>query len=269
MTSDNTSCTSTSPVSSNTKWTFGWKRKIGETVSKQKSKAFENDAKEEGDIEVESGEIDWISLMPKRKVISIEDAVVKSNRLKKEGATLAENERFWEAIKKWDEALTFTPDDETLHEMKSQSYLALCEVFPAVHSAEHAIRLKPTWWVGQQSLGRGYLGLGEVQMAITCFTKAIHLDPSQIELWEEDLKWACSLWEKKLQAEKELSNVKEQSDKAKIKEIEEHKEESEGLQIEKYQKPDTEHLLDTADTTEANDHRTIESPPENYVKMKF
>ena len=73
---------------------FSWKRKIGENISKDKSKSFETNSKDEKDNSLESGEVDWISLAPKRKFISLEDAIAKSRRLKQEGSTLAEAERF-------------------------------------------------------------------------------------------------------------------------------------------------------------------------------
>ena len=41
-------------------------------------------------------------------------------RLQGEGALLAENGRYWEAIKYWDEALQLAPDSAVLHEMKAQ-----------------------------------------------------------------------------------------------------------------------------------------------------
>ena len=50
----------------------------------------------------------------------LEDSRTKSKRLQEEGVLLAENERYWEAIKYWDEALQLTPDSAILHEMKSQ-----------------------------------------------------------------------------------------------------------------------------------------------------
>lgn len=41
-------------------------------------------------------------------------------RLQDEGALLAENERYWEAIKYWNEALQLTPESAILQEMKAQ-----------------------------------------------------------------------------------------------------------------------------------------------------
>ena len=76
--------------------TFGWKRKAGEGVVRKASVAFEESAKdEELDNEVTRGEVDWLTLAPKKRLISLEDAKAKSRRLRDEGGTLAEAER-WE-----------------------------------------------------------------------------------------------------------------------------------------------------------------------------
>lgn len=58
------------------------------------SVAFEESAKdEELDNEVTRGEVDWLTLAPKKRLISLEDAKAKSQRLRDEGGTLAEAER--------------------------------------------------------------------------------------------------------------------------------------------------------------------------------
>lgn len=40
----------------------------------------------------------------------------------------------------------------------------LQEVFPAVEAAEIALKLRPLWWEGWQTLGRAQLNLGEVDL---------------------------------------------------------------------------------------------------------
>lgn len=40
----------------------------------------------------------------------------------------------------------------------------LQEVFPAVEAAEMAVKLRPLWWEGWQTLGRAQLNLGEVDL---------------------------------------------------------------------------------------------------------
>ncbi|WAR24747.1 TTC33-like protein, partial [Mya arenaria] len=129
---------------------FGWKRKVGANVSKSVSTAFEKESKPDTDPEIEEGDVDWLTLFPtkKRHVIRLEDGIGKANRLVQEGSALME----------------------------------LCEVFPAVQSAQKVIKLAPTWWIGHQTLGRAFLGMGEVRK----------------ELREDDLLWAVSLlWKRK------------------------------------------------------------------------
>ncbi|XP_029639832.1 tetratricopeptide repeat protein 33 [Octopus sinensis] len=191
---------------------FGWKRKIGEKVSRSVSTVFQPDETDEDNFD---DEVDWLTLAPKRSLI-LEDAVIKSARLKEEGTTLCEAERYWEAIKIWSEAIQLTPYDARLHEMKAQALLILHEVFPAVQFAEKATRLQPNWWSAFQTLGRALLGLGEVHLAVRAFSKAVHLNPCVQELWEDDLKWACTLLDQKEHITTELekntntnSNVRE------------------------------------------------------------
>ncbi|CAE1277561.1 Tetratricopeptide repeat protein 33 [Acanthosepion pharaonis] len=185
---------------------FGWKRKIGEKISRTASAAFQADAEEDED-EIDDGQIDWLTLAPKRKFGGgnlLEDTVCKSDRLRQEGNTLCEAERYWEAIKKWDEAIQLTPSNEVLYELKAQVLLILQEVFPAVQFAEKATKLKPNWWSAYQTLGRALLGLGEVKLAVRAFSKAVHLNPTVQELWKEDLQWACTLLEQKKHITAEL-----------------------------------------------------------------
>ena len=78
---------------------FGWKRKLGEKVSRSASAAFEDDALDEDEVDAATlgeGEIDWLSLQQtakRSKVIPLEDSLAKAARLKNEGAVLAEEER--------------------------------------------------------------------------------------------------------------------------------------------------------------------------------
>lgn len=177
---------------------FGWKKKTGENVAKDGEggkrdlKAFTEDEDEEKPAD-NKDEFDWLLAHHRRKVMRLEDAKSKAERLKQEGCTLAENERYWESIKRWEEAITLTPHDETLHEMMAQSYTQVGEVYPAVVSARTAVRCNALWWVSHQTLGRAHLGLGEVDMAIKSFSRAIHIRPDLPELWDSDLKWALSL----------------------------------------------------------------------------
>lgn len=74
-------------------WKFGWKRKLGDRVSKEASNTFSNDAEDEKSQEISNDDIDWLTLVPIRKNMRLEDAIGKSSRLKEEGTVLAESER--------------------------------------------------------------------------------------------------------------------------------------------------------------------------------
>ncbi|KAI1905269.1 hypothetical protein AGOR_G00014370 [Albula goreensis] len=173
---------------------FGWKRKVGEKVSKAAVQLFEAEAEAEAESHgPDEDNVDWLHAIKRRREVLLEDCAAKSKRLKDEGALLAEQERHWEAIKRWDEAIQLTPEDAALYEMKSQVLTILQEVFPAVQAAEMATKLRPLWWEAWQTLGRAQLSLGEVDLALRSFQVAIHLSPAERPLWEEDLSWAQKL----------------------------------------------------------------------------
>ncbi len=99
---------------------FGWKRKrkLSENAAAIFSKEKEED--EEVDSDEDKLGVDWLVAAKKRRAIMLEDSRAKSKRLQEEGSLLAENERYWEAIKYWDEAIELTPGSALLHEMKAQ-----------------------------------------------------------------------------------------------------------------------------------------------------
>ncbi|XP_065517630.1 tetratricopeptide repeat protein 33 [Lathamus discolor] len=191
---------------------FGWKRKIGEKVSKATSQQFEAEAADDKDVTNED-DANWLRAVKRRKEILLEDCLKKSKELKEEGANLAEKRRYREAIQKWDEALQLTPEDATLYEMKSQVLMSLHEMFPAVHAAEMAIQRNPRSWDAWQTLGRAQLGLGEIALAIRSFQVSLHIFPMNPEVWKEDLSWARKLYEQqkatKTAAVHTLAKVKE------------------------------------------------------------
>ncbi|XP_028318125.1 tetratricopeptide repeat protein 33 [Gouania willdenowi] len=188
---------------------FGWKRKVGEKVSKSAVQQFEAEA-EKPEKDPKDEKVDWIHVIKRRREVLLEDCAAKSKRLKAEGEVLAEQGRHWEAVKKWDEAIQLTPDDPVLYEIKSQVLTILQEVFPAVKAAEMAVKLRPLWWEAWQTLGRAQINLGEVDLAVRSFQVAIHLCPSERSLWQEDLSWACRL-QKQHSAAKEKSQQEEEA----------------------------------------------------------
>lgn len=71
---------------------FGWKRKIGEKVSRVTSQQFEAEAADEKEA-VESEEGGWLPAAKRRKEVLLEGCAERSKQLKDEGASLAENKR--------------------------------------------------------------------------------------------------------------------------------------------------------------------------------
>eukprot|EP00794_Sanderia_malayensis_P005517 gene5517-6202_t len=173
---------------------FGWRKKANDKV--QASSVFNQIDNDEED-EVNLEEVDWRSLVNKGKQANQEDQTDKLQRLHDEGVTLAEEERYWEAIGRWQQALEMSPQDEKLHEMISQALMELGEIFPAVQAAEKSIKLKPTWAEAHQTLGRAQLNIGEIELALKSFQRAQHLRPDDPQLWQEDIEWTKSLIKRK------------------------------------------------------------------------
>ncbi|XP_035221009.1 tetratricopeptide repeat protein 33-like [Stegodyphus dumicola] len=172
--------------------TFGWKRKAGENFSKDVFSKFAAD--EEDDYQKD---LSWVLSFKRKKSTLQENCRIKSEEYKAEGVRLAELQKFQEAVTEFDKALTLVPADNTILEMKAQALLQLNCPFPALQAAEKAVKINPRWWIGYQTLGRSQLGIGDIKMAKISFSKAIHLNPSEKELWEDDLKWTLTLLEKK------------------------------------------------------------------------
>lgn len=73
---------------------FGWKRKVGERVSKTTVQQFQQDSEQvddEDDVEKEG--VDWLHVIKRRREVLLEDCAAKSKRLKDEGTLLAEQGR--------------------------------------------------------------------------------------------------------------------------------------------------------------------------------
>lgn len=178
---------------------FGWKRKASGKVATVLAAAFAENCADENADPPEG--VDWLSGYKRRRNLLLEDCAQKSRRLRQEGTTLAELDRCWEALKKFDEALQLTPGDVEIHEMRAQVLMLLREDFAAVQEAEQVVKLDPLWWVAHQTLGRAQLQLGEIQMALRSFCSAVHLNPADEELRTEDLLYTSHLLRKKLVAE--------------------------------------------------------------------
>ena len=163
------------------------------TQSDKNEKAFDTVEQVEDDKDINADDFDWISVAKKRRVEALEDNKTLYNRLKREGVTLAEEGKYWQAINRWDNALALDPSEPSVFEMKAQALIALHEWLPAISAAREAVRIKPNWFIGHQTLGRAQMGLGEVELAVKSFQKAVHLNPDDEELRKDDLEWALGL----------------------------------------------------------------------------
>ncbi|RUS82430.1 hypothetical protein EGW08_009818 [Elysia chlorotica] len=256
---------------------FGWRRKAGAKVSKQLTQAFSADVKDEES--ASENESDWLPFAPRKVALSLEDANAKSERLKVEGAILAEAERYWEALKKWEEAIQLTPNNHKILDMKAQALMAVGEVFPALQTAEKTVRISPTWWVGHQTLGRALANVGEVKMAQRSFTRAVHLNPGNPELWTEDLLWVKSLLDRhKLtqtkQLQEELSGMVGSTSKStvmitELKEKDDNGstlEDIENLSVINYNRNDV--VGSDNENLGPSAPKKVRSLPKNYVQMR-
>ena len=100
--------------------------------------------------------------------------------------------------------------------MNAQALINLHEWLDAIKAAEKCIVLQPNWWVSHQTLGRAQMGLGEVKLGLRSFQIALHLNPEDKELREDDLQWAFHILNEK---EKRDGNTKDISDTASSKEL--------------------------------------------------
>lgn len=63
------------------------------------------------------------------------------------------------------------------HHISLQVLTILQEGFPAVKAAEMAVKFRPLWWEGWQTLGRAQLSLGEVDLvSIACNTPQMKIN---------------------------------------------------------------------------------------------
>lgn len=98
-------------------------------------------------------------------------------KLKEEGALLAERGFFKEALTKWNHSLQHIPNDFTLHEMQAQILMTLEKDMASVQAAERSVNLKRNWQPGWQTLGRAQLNIQDPSMALKSFGRALYLQP--------------------------------------------------------------------------------------------
>ena len=92
---------------------FGWKRKASclDKAGSKTSGAFSEGEQVEDSEELDP-DFDWIAVAKRKKFEALEDNKTLCERLKQEGVVLAEQEKYWQAIGRWDNALSLDPSGE-------------------------------------------------------------------------------------------------------------------------------------------------------------
>ena len=108
---------------------FGWKRKVPLNRATTKSSVFnESDQIEAVD---DNEEFDWTVVAKKKKLEALEDNKALFSRLKQEGILLAENGKFWQAINRWDNALSIDATGiSRFSSLSHPSCLSFCHLPP-------------------------------------------------------------------------------------------------------------------------------------------
>jgi tetratricopeptide (TPR) repeat protein len=121
--------------------------------------------------------------------------VAAATRLREEGVTAAEAGNFALALQKWDGAVALKPDDASLHELRSQGYLATDSFWEAIRAAERAVALDPGFSAALLTLGRAQLNFGEFDKAVETFERLKGQNPSLAhdEAVDEDVARARQL----------------------------------------------------------------------------
>ena len=124
--------------------------------------------------------MDWVEISKKK--IKLEQpkccklyAQEQIERLKQEGISYIERDFPWQAIGRWDEALNIRIppgssrkdfSHEKLLDMKAQALMNLHEWEPAIETSKESLTIDPNWWCLHQTLGRIYLGFGQLESAV-------------------------------------------------------------------------------------------------------
>ena len=118
---------------------FGWKRKSSQLSSAPAVfSPPDQDDQDKEEEEASDPDFDWIAVAKRRRVAALEDNRTLFLRLKQEGEVLslhclciyfinyylhtkvlAEQERFWQAINRWDNALALDPTGDIINTLYS------------------------------------------------------------------------------------------------------------------------------------------------------
>ena len=89
---------------------------------------------------------------------------------------------FDKAIEHYTEAITANPGDHTIYGNRSASYHNLKRYAEALADAEKCIQIKPDWSKGFQRKAMALHGQGDVDGAMTAYSKGLELDPNNAQI---------------------------------------------------------------------------------------
>lgn len=133
------------------------------------------------DDEEDDGEIDFSST----DMLVRGDGCSTSEACKVNGCFHAEQGRSSEALKCFQQAITLSPSNHILYELKAQVLLAEGIYLDAIHSCEKSIELFPSWSESHLTLARCFREFGEVYAALNSIHKALQFDPTSEEIRTE------------------------------------------------------------------------------------
>ncbi|CAK4076069.1 unnamed protein product [Aphanomyces euteiches] len=142
-------------------------------------------------------------------LMTLEDTAQKVKRLQAEGNTLAEAGRFRAAIERWQQGLTFDPNDGVLCELIAQAHMATDEYFLGIQAATRATELCPTWGDAYATLAHCQFNFGELELAYASLSKALDLETDSMRRQEiaDELKEIETLCERQREKLAQASKV--------------------------------------------------------------
>lgn len=132
------------------------------------------------------------------------------------GCDFAEKGNYRDALRLWQKCLTINPKDYRVHELKAQAFIELDMIVAAVQSAEMAVELSPNWVDGLQTLARCQRELGELEISLKTYLKALSLTTSESNLKEEllvEMNEVQTLYNKlEMKRHEQFHNIKSSED---------------------------------------------------------
>ncbi|GMH00919.1 hypothetical protein Nepgr_002758 [Nepenthes gracilis] len=174
-------------------------KKIGNkrsTILRYPNLPFENQA--DGPAVSNSDSVDSSSLDNSRLSSDPSSDSALADAFLEQDNKFAQDGRYLEALRKWEAAITLTPQKAVLHEQKAQVLLEIEDAWGALKAATRATELEPSWSEGWITLGRAQLNFGEPDSAVESFDKALALQPESTEA-RDDRQMALHLIKRRKQ----------------------------------------------------------------------